>query len=66
MSLIRAAKQEGARISLGSDAHHAPQLGFMVFSLAAACASKVPEQRILNFMTAEEVRAWARKLSMDE
>jgi histidinol phosphatase-like PHP family hydrolase len=36
VSLLRLARKEGARISLGIDAHHPWQLAFMDFSLAAA------------------------------
>src|SRR5262249_15671688 len=55
ISLVRLAKEEGARISLGTDAHHPWQLSFIVFSLAATCLSKFPKGRILNFMSAEEL-----------
>ena len=65
-TLVRVAREEGARISLGTDAHQAPQLGFIVFSLAAACLAQVPKERIINFMLIEEVREWARKISMNE
>ena len=34
MSLLKIARQEGVRISLGTDAHHPWQLAFMNFSLA--------------------------------
>ena len=63
MSLVRLAKEEGVRISLGTDAHHPCQLLFMDFSLAVACLSKVPQERILNFMSAEELKSWARQVS---
>jgi DNA polymerase (family 10) len=36
MSLLKIARQEGVRISLGTDAHHPWQLAFMNFTLAAA------------------------------
>jgi histidinol phosphatase-like PHP family hydrolase len=59
LSLVKIAKQEGTRISLGTDAHHPWQLAFIDFSLASACLAKIPPDRILNFMTVNEVMAWA-------
>jgi histidinol phosphatase-like PHP family hydrolase len=64
VSLLRLARKEGARISLGTDAHHPWQLGFMDFSLAAAQLTGVPKDRILNFMSVQELRSWAARTSM--
>jgi histidinol phosphatase-like PHP family hydrolase len=63
MSLLRLARTEGARISLGTDSHHPWQLVLMNFSLAAARLSGFPEDRILNFMSTEELRSWATQIS---
>jgi histidinol phosphatase-like PHP family hydrolase len=61
MSLLRLARTEGVRISLGTDAHHPWQLAFMNFSLAAAQLAGFPKGRILNFMSTQELRSWALK-----
>jgi histidinol phosphatase-like PHP family hydrolase len=56
--LLKLAKKSGCRISLGTDAHDPLQLRFMDYSLAAAIRSGIAKDRILNFMTAEELKRW--------
>ena len=58
LSLLKIAKREGVRISLGTDAHHPWQLIFMNFSLAAACLAKLRPDRIINFLSARDLKAW--------
>ena len=58
ISLLKIAKREGVRISLGTDAHHPWQLIFMTFSLAAACLAKIRPDRIINFLSARDLKAW--------
>jgi len=48
------------RISLGTDAHHPWQLQFIDLGLAAALSAGIPKERILNFMTVEELLKWAK------
>jgi histidinol phosphatase-like PHP family hydrolase len=62
VSLLRIAKKEGVRISLGTDAHHPDQLEFIELGLAAALKAKIPAERILNFMDLESLRAWVAKV----
>jgi hypothetical protein len=38
------------------------QLRFIEYSLAAASLARVPSDRILNFMTARELREWVATL----
>jgi histidinol phosphatase-like PHP family hydrolase len=59
LSLLKIAKREGCRISLGTDSHRPMQMDFMCFSLAAAALAKISPDRILNFMTAEDLKTWA-------
>lgn len=59
VSLLKIARKSGVRISLGTDAHHPEQLAFMELSLAAAALAKIPPERILNFMTVTQLKAWA-------
>jgi putative hydrolase len=63
VSLLQLALKEGARVSLGTDAHHPWQLDFMDFSLAAARLAGFPKERIINFLSLEELRSWTRKVS---
>ncbi|MFL6520442.1 MAG: PHP domain-containing protein [Chthoniobacterales bacterium] len=62
VALLRIARKEGVRISLGTDAHHADQLGFIELGLAAALKAKIPPERIINFMELPDLRAWVAKL----
>jgi len=62
LSLLKIAKEEGAKISLGTDAHHPEQLIYMELSLAAAALAKIHPERIINFMTLTLLRKWLDKL----
>jgi histidinol phosphatase-like PHP family hydrolase len=59
LDLLRMAKKSGCRISLGTDAHDPLQLRFMQYSLAAAVRAGIKRDRILNFLTAEELTKWS-------
>lgn len=59
---LHLARQAGVRISLGTDAHAAWQLGYMDLGLAAAWKAGIPRDRILNFMNADELVSWANGL----
>jgi DNA polymerase (family 10) len=58
VDLLRLAKQAGCRISLGTDSHGAAQLRFMEYSAAAALIAKIPKERVLNFMSCDELLEW--------
>lgn len=58
VSLLKLARKEGVRISLGTDAHHPDELGYMELSLAAALKAKIPAERIINFLSLGDLRAW--------
>jgi putative hydrolase len=62
VELLKIAKEEGVRISFGSDAHHPWQLVFLDLALAATWLVGIPPERILNFMSAEELLAWASRV----
>jgi histidinol phosphatase-like PHP family hydrolase len=62
LSLLKMARKEGVRISLGTDAHHPHQLEFIELGLAAALKARIPPDRILNFMDLASLRAWVAKL----
>jgi histidinol phosphatase-like PHP family hydrolase len=62
LSLLKVARWEGVRISLGADAHHPEQLAFMELSLAAAYLAKIPPERIVNFMSAAELKEWVGRV----
>jgi putative hydrolase len=60
LDLLKLAKKSACRISLGTDSHDPLQLRFMDYSLAAAIRAGISKDRILNFMSVDELRVWAR------
>lgn len=67
--LVKLAVKAGCRISIGTDSHGPSQLRFMEFGLASALSAGVKRDRILNFMTAEELLGWVasvRELSLQK
>ena len=60
--LVRIAAKAGCRISIGTDSHGPSQLRFIEFGLASALFAGVKRERILNFMTAEELLDWVTSL----
>jgi histidinol phosphatase-like PHP family hydrolase len=65
VELLEVARETGARISLGSDAHASSQLEFLDFAVAAARRAGIPDDRIVNCMTADELLAWTRRLNRE-
>ena len=62
VGLLLLAKREGVRIAIDTDAHAPEQLSFVDLGLAAALQARIPEERILNFMPAKALLAWAHCL----
>lgn len=62
VELLQIAREEGVRISFGSDSHHPWQLMFLDLALGAAILAGIPEERIINFMTADELLGWVQKV----
>jgi histidinol phosphatase-like PHP family hydrolase len=62
MSLLHSALKEGARISLGTDAHHPWQLAFMDFALASALLVGYQQNRIVNFMPVQDLLNWSARV----
>ena len=62
VNLLKVARQHGALISLGTDAHHPCQLEFIELGLAAALLARIPPERIVNFMPVDAVKRWAKHL----
>jgi histidinol phosphatase-like PHP family hydrolase len=59
VELLGLAREAGVWISIGTDAHHPRELAFMEFGLAAAIRARIPRDRILNFLGADDLLAWA-------
>ena len=62
LDLLKLAKKSGCRISLGTDSHDPLQLRFLEYALAAAVLAEIKRERILNFMTRDELLKWAAKV----
>jgi histidinol phosphatase-like PHP family hydrolase len=62
IDLLKLARKAGCRISLGTDSHDPLQLRFMEYSLAAASKAGLRRDRILNFLSAEQLLAWIAEL----
>jgi DNA polymerase (family 10) len=63
VELATIAREEGVRwFSIGSDAHSAEELEFLSFGMATAVLAGIPRDRLLNYRTADFVRAWAHEL----
>jgi DNA polymerase (family 10) len=62
LSLLKLAREEGSKISLGTDAHHPEQLVYMEIGLAAAALAKVQPEQIINFMNLMPLRKWSDSL----
>ena len=58
VELLELARESGAFVSIGTDAHSVSQLGSIELGVAAALRAGIPRSRILNYMTAEELAAW--------
>jgi histidinol phosphatase-like PHP family hydrolase len=58
--LLEVAREAGAWISIGTDAHSIGELGFIELGLAALILARFPPERVLNTLPPEELRAWAR------
>lgn len=63
VELLQIAREEGVRISFGSDAHHPWQLLFLDLSLASALLAGIKAGRILNFLSADELLDWSRSVN---
>lgn len=66
IGLLRIARRCGTRISLGTDAHHPWQLEFIDLALAAILRSKIPPERVLNFMSLDQLQRWVAKVRKRE
>ena len=58
--LLALARDADCRISFGTDAHGPSQLRFMAFAAASALRAGIARERILNFMSREELLDWVR------
>jgi histidinol phosphatase-like PHP family hydrolase len=60
--LLVLARQAGCRISLGTDSHGPSQLAFMDIGAASALRAGIKPDRILNFMTCDQLLDWVKSV----
>lgn len=58
--LLELAREAGVRISIGTDSHYKHELHYMDIGLSAALSAGIDRDRIINYMTADELVEWAR------
>ena len=56
--LAARAVDAGCYISIGTDSHYIHELDYMDMGIATALAAGAPRERILNYMTTDELIAW--------
>jgi histidinol phosphatase-like PHP family hydrolase len=59
--LLEVARDAGAWISIGTDAHYPQELGYVEFGVALAIRAGLPRERILNYQPVEDVLRWAKR-----
>lgn len=60
VELLAHVQRAGGRISIGTDAHNADELHYLEIGIAAAITARIPQDRILNCMSPDELIAWTR------
>jgi histidinol phosphatase-like PHP family hydrolase len=58
VELLELARDAGCWISMGTDAHTPEEMQYLPVALAAAISAGIPREKILNFMTADELAGW--------
>lgn len=61
VELLELAREAGCWISMGTDAHNPEEMRYLPVALAAAITAGIPRDKILNFMTADELAVWVAK-----
>jgi histidinol phosphatase-like PHP family hydrolase len=61
VDLLHLAKREGCRISIGTDSHGPSQLAFMDLGITAVLRAGIDPERILNFLSLNQLLNWARQ-----
>ena len=61
VELLEWAREAGAWISIGTDAHRPDELEYLDLGLAAAARARFPRERILNFQSRDDVLTWAER-----
>jgi histidinol phosphatase-like PHP family hydrolase len=60
VELLRHAAETGCRISIGTDAHTPSELYVIWIGVASAILAGLKREQVLNYLSADELRAWVR------
>ena len=58
VELLELVRIAGGRVSIGTDAHDPSEMRFIDIGVAAALKAGIPRDRIVNTLTADELRKW--------
>jgi DNA polymerase (family 10) len=59
VELLATAGDARVRISIGTDAHSVEELRYIEYGVAAVIRAGIPRERILNFLSLDDLLAWA-------
>lgn len=62
VELLELAAASGCRVSIGTDAHNPAEMHFIEIGCAAAVRAGLGRDRIVNFMSYDELRSWTSSL----
>jgi histidinol phosphatase-like PHP family hydrolase len=60
VELLELARESGLRLSIGTDAHSEWELRFIWLGVAAAIKAGIERERVINYMSADDLVAWAQ------
>ena len=60
VDLLKMAKKEGCRFSIGTDAHAPWELEFRWLAVAAAITAGIPQERVINYMARDQLLEWSK------
>jgi putative hydrolase len=58
VELLELARDAGCWISMGTDAHTPGEMQYLPVGLSAAITAGIPKDKIINFMSVDELRTW--------
>lgn len=62
VELLHLVAGSGCRVSIGTDAHNPAEMHFIEIGCAAAVRAGIERERIINFMSYDQLRAWTGSL----
>ncbi len=63
VELLELAAEIGCRVSIGSDAHNPAEMHFIEIGCAAAVRAGIARDRVVNFLSYDELRSWTASVT---